>query len=67
LGISARGTGAGLGARSFGGSRIGVVGGAARPPIGSHVGVSAARLTGTGNRFAGTGRAFGLAGSARAP
>jgi hypothetical protein len=31
------------------------------------VGVSAARLNGTGNRFAGTGRTFGLAGSARAP
>ena len=31
------------------------------------MGVSAARLNGTGNRFAGTGRTFGLAGSARAP
>ena len=67
LGISGRGTGAGLGARSFGGSRIGAVGSGARPPAGSHAGVSAARLNGTGNRFAGTGRTFGLAGSARAP
>ena len=33
LGISGRGTGAGLGARSFGGSRIGAVGSGARPPV----------------------------------
>jgi hypothetical protein len=44
-----------------------VVGSGARPPAGSHAGVSAARLNGTGNRFAGTGRTFGVAGSARAP
>ena len=41
-------------ARSLGGSRVGAVGSGARPPIGSRAGVSAARLNGTGSRFAGT-------------
>ena len=66
VGISSRGAGPGLGARSLGGPRIGSVGNGARSLAGSRTGISAARLNGPGNHLVGvSGRNFGVAGSVR--
>jgi LTXXQ motif family protein len=63
LGISSRGAGPGVGARSLGVSRIGSVGNGARSLAGTRTGISAARLNGPGTRLVGaSGRTLGVAG-----